>query len=395
MASLQCPPRACRRGVLPVVAATVAAVLAAAAAPRTSAQPLTTTWSTFGGNVRRNGRAVDHAPSGPNKTMVWAYYTMGAVLSSPAIGADGTVFVGSNDGNVYALAGGDGALVWRYRTGAAVVSSPAVAADGTVYVGSNDTFLYALDGASGALRWRFATNGSVASSPAIGADGTVYFGSVDGGVYAVRGADGTVVWVYNVGYPVVSSPALAVDGTVYVGADDYNVYALDGATGAVAWIRNTRYPVRAAPSVGDDGTVYAISTPLAPSGYDPILYALAPADGKAAWVFGGGHPASWIAVAKDGLLVVGSVAVYANGTQAWYASFSPDDTAGAALDVDGVAYVCSMGYHAIVAIRVDDGSVLQELTPPGTAYFSMLSLAIGLDGTLYVGVDNGGLYALR
>jgi len=58
------------------------------------------------------------------------------VFSSPAV-ANGTVYVGSEDNNVYALNATTGAKVWSFTTGSSVYSSPAVA-NGVVYVGSDD-----------------------------------------------------------------------------------------------------------------------------------------------------------------------------------------------------------------------------------------------------------------
>jgi hypothetical protein len=112
------------------------------------------------------------------------------VYSSPAIGADGTAYVGSGEGKVYALDGATGAKRWEFTTGSWVHSSPAIGADGTVYVGSGggDNKVYALDGATGAKRWEFTTGYWVYSSPAIGADGTVYVGSYDNKVYAIKGS---------------------------------------------------------------------------------------------------------------------------------------------------------------------------------------------------------------
>jgi outer membrane protein assembly factor BamB len=52
------------------------------------------------------------------------------------------------------------ALQWNYTTGGDVPSSPAVGADGTVYVGSNDDKLYALT-AGGELKWNYTTGGDV------------------------------------------------------------------------------------------------------------------------------------------------------------------------------------------------------------------------------------------
>ena len=77
-----------------------------------------------------------------------------------------------------------GNLRWRFKPNLAVESSPVLGADGTVYVGSDDGYLYAIDTA-GSQRWRFKTNDWVLSSPVLGADGTVYVGSNDGYLYAI------------------------------------------------------------------------------------------------------------------------------------------------------------------------------------------------------------------
>ncbi|SVC01373.1 uncharacterized protein METZ01_LOCUS254227, partial [marine metagenome] len=42
-----------------------------------------------------------------------------------------------------------GTKLWEFETGGYVFSSPAIGSDGTVYVGSDDKKLYALSGKSG------------------------------------------------------------------------------------------------------------------------------------------------------------------------------------------------------------------------------------------------------
>ncbi len=61
-------------------------------------------------------------------------------------------------------------------------SSPAVA-NGIVYVGADDNNLYALNASAGTTIWTYGTTGLVDSSPAI-ANGVVYVGSEDDSVYA-------------------------------------------------------------------------------------------------------------------------------------------------------------------------------------------------------------------
>ena len=65
-------------------------------------------------------------------------------------------------------------------------SSPAIGPDSAVYVGSWDKKLYAINPKSGVKLWEFETGGSVSSSPAIGSDGTVYVGSYDNKLYAIK-----------------------------------------------------------------------------------------------------------------------------------------------------------------------------------------------------------------
>ena len=102
-------------------------------------------------------------------------------VSSPAV-VNGVVYIGSEDGNVYALNAATGASIWNYPTGGFVKSSPAVAGN-VVYFASWDNNVYALNAASGAEIWSYATDGEVTSSPAV-AEGGVYIGGLDGNVYA-------------------------------------------------------------------------------------------------------------------------------------------------------------------------------------------------------------------
>lgn len=88
-----------------------------------------------------------------------------------------------------------GKIKWKFRTGGRVISSPAVA-NGMVYFGSTDGNLYALDLPSGAQKWKFPTEVRVTSSPAVD-HGIVYFGSYNGNFYALDGATGALKWKFR------------------------------------------------------------------------------------------------------------------------------------------------------------------------------------------------------
>jgi outer membrane protein assembly factor BamB len=109
-----------------------------------------------------------------------------AVVSSPAVAPDGTVYVGSMNGRLYALDPVARAARWEYDTGAYfVMGSPVVDGQGSVYVGDSAGVLHAI-AANGQLLWSFATQSNIASSPVIGNSGMLYFTSCDSALYAVR-----------------------------------------------------------------------------------------------------------------------------------------------------------------------------------------------------------------
>ena len=137
---------------------------------------------------------------------VWKTRTRGPVPCTPAI-ANGTVYIGSYDGKFYALNSQTGAVKWKFATEGerrfeakglhgmqpktqtiadpfdVFLSSPVVA-EGAVYFGSGDGNLYALDAMTGEQRWRFKTGDVVHASPAL-ANGVLFVGSWDSYFYAI------------------------------------------------------------------------------------------------------------------------------------------------------------------------------------------------------------------
>jgi len=105
-------------------------------------------WPMFHHDLSHSGYSTSAAPN--NNEILWNYttitrsgtygHTVRGVFSSPAV-ADGKVYVGSHDDNVYCLNASTGAKIWNYTTGDNVISSPAVV-DGNVYVGSDDGKVY-------------------------------------------------------------------------------------------------------------------------------------------------------------------------------------------------------------------------------------------------------------
>ena len=326
---------------------------------------------------------VGQGPTGPTPHVRWTYATGGYVESSPAV-ADGTVYVGSDDNNVYALNAATGHVLWTYTTGSEINSSPAVA-NGTVYTGSEDDKVYALNAATGHVLWTYTTGGNVDSTPAV-AGGTVYIGSDDHKVYALNAATGHLVWIYTTGGNVASSPAVA-DGTVYVGSFDSNVYALNAATGHVLWTYTTGGGIDDSSPAVADGTVYIGSS-------DNNLYALNAATGHVLWTYTTGGVIESRPAVADGTVYIGSEddKVYAlnaaTGHVLWTYTTGGNVNSSPAV-ADGTVYIGSDD-HKVYALNAATGHVVWTYTTGG----SVDSSPAVAGGTVYIGSDDNKVYAL-
>ena len=95
-------------------------------------------------------------------------------------------------------------------------STPTIGEDGIIYVGSWDNKLHAVNPSNGSALWTFETNNYITASPVIGSNGLICFGSKDSVFYAIN-QDGTLAWEYFAGEPIFASAAIGEDGTIYFG----------------------------------------------------------------------------------------------------------------------------------------------------------------------------------
>ena len=257
-------------------------------------------FATFIGNAechaaRAGGELV--AFSAATRRVRWRR-AIGPSESSPLV-ADGTVYVGDQDGRVSAFAAGSGRLRWSYDTGAPIKASASLAY-GRIFIGNYAGELLALSAPTGRLLWRSAGHGNFYSTAAVDA-GRVYVGSLDGRVYAFSARNGQLLWSFGTGSYVYASPAVW-RGLVLIGSYDHAFYALDAATGSTRWRFLVRAPISGAASVVD-GLVYF-------SSFDHRTFALTASSGRLReqWQDGEYSPA----VAGDGrLYLVGLGRIYA------------------------------------------------------------------------------------
>jgi eukaryotic-like serine/threonine-protein kinase len=242
----------------------------------------------------------------------WKFHTDGRIFSSPAV-ANGVVYVGSEDNNLYAVDQVTGALKWKFTTGSRVNSSPAVDG-GVVFFGSYDGNFYAVDAATGKKKWYFKTGGErrfegkhlhgavpegetmpdpfdfFLSSPAV-VNGVVYFGSGDGNVYALDATSGSLKWKFQTGDVVHASPTVA-DGTVFIGSWDSYFYALDATTGKEKWRFKTGEDPEIHNQVGIQSSAAVVDGVVYFGCRDSNLYALDTATGAKKWAFN--NKGSWV-----------------------------------------------------------------------------------------------------
>ena len=201
----------------------------------------------YRGNLRRDGR-FEVPGVRELKGLKWRFKTGGPVKSSPVV-VDGVAYVGSLDGNVYAVDAETGREVWRFGTGRPVTGSAAVVA-GTVYIAGEDGCVYALDARTGERRWSVNLNAypphrqnRLAGSPAV-AYGVVFVCTGSGGghdtVYMTNGPTvgldvrtGEKVWESSWGTQGYGSPAVRGDELFCSNQNWWGAVALAG--GRVKW----------------------------------------------------------------------------------------------------------------------------------------------------------------
>lgn len=383
-------------------------------------------WPMFQHDTRNSGYNPD--TTGPTEEVgsAWTFETGGKVQSSPAVDAE-TVYVGSHDGNLYALGLVTGEEVWSFETDGPVESSPAVV-DGLVYVGSHDHNVYAVDAATGEQQWAFETGGPVRSSPTVAKDlinaytpewrehGMVAIGSDDGNGYILDGKTGEEKYHISTSGPIVSAGYIST--YYYISSGDGPF--LDFAFGSTDGTRDGTDVTTRGPGGGDQGRPfvppYNIGSPI----YSSLTVNDDPWDTGTPDIFGtdagtlhhryleacdvceptwefqtGDKIRASPALAKDPAVVfVGSWdgSFYAvnveTGEKRW--KFETNDKIESSPAVVGDAVYFGSGDHHVYALDRQSGDKLWDFRTGG----SVFSSPAVVDGTVFVGSDDGHVYAL-
>ncbi len=371
-------------------------------------------WPKFRQNKQNTGLSSYTGPVTPD--FQWAYQTNDAIVSSPSIGPDGTIYFGSgytreaSDSALYAL-NPDGTLKWKYVTGDGIFSSPAIGIDGAIHFGSWDRNYYILEDSVTYPKLRVKTELGwyITSSPLVLDNGDAYLGCLNFRLYALS-PTGEIKWEERTGWCVFSSPALNYDGDIVIGSKGHNLYNItdNGPDHTVNW----KHPfgsfydghlVDASPAIAEDGTIYVGVDPYGAAMQSEIIivgnsfYAVNP-DGTLKWQFPTNDGVeSSPAIGPDGTVYFGSYdstfyAVTDGGTEGilkWSYKTGGIVDASPTVGADGTVYIGSRD-STLYAFN-PDGSVRWTYSLPDGIESSV---TIAGNGSLYVGCFDGKMYSL-
>jgi len=232
-------------------------------------------------------------------------YTGDTVLVGTETPLDGPIRLDEPARTVYALDADTGEQRWNHSVSA---DTGLAAANGTVYVGESvggpfsptSSRLHALNVTTGEAEWNYSTTGTV-STVAV-QNGTVYGTNDEGHAFALDAATGAEVWNRSVSTTTrgIFAPRPTVsDGTLYLATDGQNVTAIDAATGAFEWNHSTGGRVAPFTAVVN-GTVYVpVLPPLGAFEEGGVVLGLDADTGTPKWSTQVGRLTGGVAVAGD------------------------------------------------------------------------------------------------
>ncbi|HEV3154894.1 MAG TPA: PQQ-binding-like beta-propeller repeat protein [Candidatus Baltobacteraceae bacterium] len=337
----------------------------------------------------------------PKPKPLWRFFTDRLNRSTPAY-ANGVVYVGSNNGRLYALDANTGRPRWSFKAHEPVSSSPAIAG-GAVYF-ADDRMVYALDRSSGKVLWSYRFGADVPhpghqwdflqSSPTIVRD-RLYIGSGDGRLYAFDRTGGRMLWSYATSGRVRSTPAYSA-GVVYAGSFDGAMYAVSAESGHLLWRFKTKgnadFPlgeIQSSPTLDGDFVFFGSR--------DGTLYALDRRSGKTRWTID--ENGSWVistAAVRRGIVYYGTsdndtvrAVRERDGRPIW--KFAAGGRVWSSPVLVGKAIFFGIGNGEVEWLDAATAKLLGYADSEGTIY-SSVTVA---DGTVFYTSDDGYVYAVR
>lgn len=201
--------------------------------------------------AHRAGQRILGAPQGsevmrglnvPPPEVVWAHAAKAAIHAAPVLAGE-TIFFGSLDQQLYAVAARSGAVINTFNARAPLIGNP-ITTRHAVYTLAEDGTVYALDHALKRRLWVHKTREQIVSSPTI-LEHLLVFGTAANHVYGIPLDGGEPAWKVDTWGPVNADLATIGD-RVYFGAVDAHLYAID-SHGQRLWRQRCRDTIEALP----------------------------------------------------------------------------------------------------------------------------------------------------
>jgi len=211
----------------------------------------------------------------------WWRFPTGFLPDEPLLAAN-HVFAACEDGALWALnLRGDQRVAWTYSNPAGWGSTPTQHGN-FIYIGGNDGAVYAFEAQSGTLRWKTAVASPMPqarrlfATPAVAED-RIYVGAANGILYALDASSGRLAWKYDCGDWIRARPCVVGQRICAATLDGELVAVRDEQTRAAPlWTaRVSRFPIYADLAADEDGVLVSTS--------DFDLVACRWTDGKEQW----------------------------------------------------------------------------------------------------------------
>jgi hypothetical protein len=169
-------------------------------------------WPMYKHNPQHTGRSPFDASGNPGHEK-WKYFVNSSITSTVVIDSDKTIYAGANMRELHAVYP-NGTRKWKQDLVNAHSYDPAIGHDGTIYIGTSEKF-HAFK-PDGTLKWILDKDNNFVGCPVEDDDGVVYIGSADGHLYAIY-PNGTIKWEFFIGSEdYVSSPAIDSQGNIII-----------------------------------------------------------------------------------------------------------------------------------------------------------------------------------
>ncbi|NUM34674.1 MAG: PQQ-binding-like beta-propeller repeat protein [Candidatus Brocadiae bacterium] len=183
-------------------------------------------WPVYRADTSFSGVSQERILSLPLK-LLWKFPTKDEVKSSPVIN-QGMLFIGSNDGRLYALKTKDGQKIWDFSVEGRIEAAPFLLED-KVYFGSSEGKVYAMYAQTGKLLWSYETQGKIlASANSFVKESNSYIlaGSYDNFLYSIHAISGELLWKYETESYVNGSAVLWEKDKAVLGGCDAHLHIL-------------------------------------------------------------------------------------------------------------------------------------------------------------------------